>query len=206
MSSNGRYRAIRKPDSTALRRGYIWGLRRVMIWRRATLAVAILSIVLSVVLYIVVPKGFFPIEDTGQIFAFTEAAQDISFQAMVEHQKMVARRSSRTIPTSPTSIPSSAPPASARRSNNGRLFIQLKPRSERSLNGRRGDPGIAAASWRSVPGMNTYLPAPAEHSARRAAGQERLPIHAAGRRHDRALPIRHDHAAGDRARCRISRT
>src|SRR6185437_1365200 len=68
----------------ALFRGYRWGLTLVMRWRRATLFVTILSIVASGYLFAVVPKGFFPIEDTGQIVGFTEAAQDTSFQAMAE--------------------------------------------------------------------------------------------------------------------------
>ena len=91
-SSNGLYCAIRRPASTRLRRGYVWGLKRVMMWRRATLVVTLAVDRRSASsLFVVVPKGFFPSEDTGKIFGFTEAAQDTSFQAMAEHQKMVAQ-------------------------------------------------------------------------------------------------------------------
>ncbi len=41
-------------------------------------------------LFVIIPKGFIPNEDTGQVFAFTEASQDISFEGMMEHQLKVA--------------------------------------------------------------------------------------------------------------------
>src|SRR5262249_26812360 len=50
----------------------------------------ILTLVATGYLFAVIPKGFIPTEDTGQIFAFTEAAQDISFDAMMEKQQKVA--------------------------------------------------------------------------------------------------------------------
>ena len=56
-----------------------------------TLAVSLALLGASpAVLFRVMPKGFLPSEDTGQIFAITEAAQGISFEAMVEHQQAVA--------------------------------------------------------------------------------------------------------------------
>jgi HAE1 family hydrophobic/amphiphilic exporter-1 len=54
----------------------------------------ILSVILVVAtayLFIIIPKDFIPAQDTGQIFAFTEASEDISFDSMVDHQKAVAR-------------------------------------------------------------------------------------------------------------------
>ena len=51
------------------------------------------TFVLTAYLFVIIPKGFIPTEDTGQIFAFTEAAQDISFDAMVEKQRGGGRRS-----------------------------------------------------------------------------------------------------------------
>src|SRR5579862_1962417 len=138
-----------------LRRGYEWGLQRVMVWRGATLAVTLLSIVLSVALFIVVPKGFFPSEDTGQIFGFTEGPQDTSFQAMADHQKMAAQIIKDDPNVSDVNSFVGATGFSPAL-NNGRLFIQLKPRSERGLSAdeviQELRPKLA-----QVPGMNTYL-------------------------------------------------
>ena len=50
----------------------------------------VLTLVATGYLFAVIPKGFIPNEDTGQIFAFTEAAQDISFDAMMDKQQQVA--------------------------------------------------------------------------------------------------------------------
>ena len=56
----------------------------------ATLIVAVLTLVLTVVLYIVIPKGFFPVQDTGAIQGISEAPQTISFAAMAERQQALA--------------------------------------------------------------------------------------------------------------------
>src|SRR5437899_1356982 len=63
-----------------------WTLRH----RRLTMAVMLATFVLTGYLFAIIPKGFIPTEDTGQIFAFTEAAQDISFDAMVDKQRAAA--------------------------------------------------------------------------------------------------------------------
>jgi multidrug efflux pump len=63
-----------------------WVLQR----QRATLLVAVATLVLTIVLYVVVPKGFFPLQDTGAIQALTEAPQTISFSAMSERQAALA--------------------------------------------------------------------------------------------------------------------
>src|SRR5439155_1608490 len=63
-----------------------WTLRH----RRLTMVVMLLTFVLTAWLFVIIPKGFIPTEDTGQIFAFTEAAQDISFDAMVDKQRAAA--------------------------------------------------------------------------------------------------------------------
>ncbi|MDE2228465.1 MAG: efflux RND transporter permease subunit [Alphaproteobacteria bacterium] len=135
--------------------GYEWALTRVMRQRRATLGVTILSIVLSGLLFWVVPKGFFPSEDTGNIFAFTEGPQDASFQSMVEHQQQVAQiiRSDPNVADVLSVIgANNFSPAL----NNGRLFIPLKPRAERALTAdqviQELRPKLA-----QVPGMRTFV-------------------------------------------------
>ena len=58
--------------------------------QRATLVVAVATLVLTVVLYVVIPKGFFPVQDTGAIQGISEAPQTISFAAMAERQQALA--------------------------------------------------------------------------------------------------------------------
>jgi multidrug efflux pump len=65
-------------------------LRWVFDRQTATLLVAVLTLVMTVVLYLLVPKGFFPVQDTGFIQGITEAPQSISFAAMVERQQQLA--------------------------------------------------------------------------------------------------------------------
>src|SRR5205085_9748738 len=68
---------------------YRGSLGVVLRYKLATLLITFLTVGLSGYLFAVVPKGFFPIEDTGLLFAVTEVAQDSSFAAMWERQKQV---------------------------------------------------------------------------------------------------------------------
>ena len=99
---------------------------------RATFAVSLVVLVATGFLFYRIPKGFFPSEDTGQIRATTEAAQDISFDAMREHQMVVAKivAADTNIAHFMSSVGAGGPNSTA---NNGRLFMRLKPRSERRL-------------------------------------------------------------------------
>ncbi|MEI8295844.1 MAG: efflux RND transporter permease subunit [Alphaproteobacteria bacterium] len=94
-----------------------------------TLMVTLATLVLTIAAYILIPKGFFPIEDTGFILAQTEAAQDISFDAMVEKQKQVAEIISADprVESYFSGIGSSRGPL-----NSGRIFFGLVPLSQRS--------------------------------------------------------------------------
>jgi len=107
-------------------------LRQVLRYRRTTLAVTIVLTVATVYLFAEIPLGFLPSEDTGQIFAFTEAAEGISFEEMVRHQKELA-----AIVAEDPNIASfmSAVGASgiSVANNTGRIFMRLKPRKERRL-------------------------------------------------------------------------
>ena len=113
-----------------LLRAYAWTLRKALAHRRSMLLVTILSLAASVYLFVVVPKGFFPTEDTGQIFVVTEASQDISFDAMRVAQKKVADilQADPDITTVNSSIGASGFSSSV---NQGRLFIGLKPFDQR---------------------------------------------------------------------------
>ena len=154
----GRHNAFYRASEAAfngLIAGYEWMLRRVMAHQRLTLFITILSLVLTGYLYVVVPKGFFPSEDTGQIFAFTEAAQDISFEGMAAHQKEVAQivQADPNIADVNSFIGASN---STPQLNFGRMFIQLKPRDQRALSAdeiiQELRPKVA-----KIPGMNTYF-------------------------------------------------
>jgi multidrug efflux pump len=106
---------------------YRHALRWVLDYQLVTLVVTILVACLSVYLYIIVPKGFFPQQDTGRIMGSVQAAQDISFQAM--RGKM--ERYVKIVMTDPavTSIVGFAGGNTV--SNQGRFFIMLKSLSDR---------------------------------------------------------------------------
>jgi multidrug efflux pump len=96
----------------------------------ATLFVAVATLALTVLLYIFVPKGFFPAQDTGVIQAITEAPQSISFAAMAERQQAVAD----AVLTDPAvaSLSSFIGVDGANITlNSGRMLINLKPKAER---------------------------------------------------------------------------
>lgn len=113
-------------------RAYERTLKLILNYRRTVLAVTVVLTVVTGFLFAKIPMGFLPSEDTGQIFAFTEAAQGISFEDMVKHQKELA-----AIVTKDPNIDAfmSAVGASgiSVANNAGRMFMRLKPRSEREL-------------------------------------------------------------------------
>jgi HAE1 family hydrophobic/amphiphilic exporter-1 len=69
---------------------YEWSLDRVLAYKSVMLVITLLTIAGTVWLYVIVPKGFFPTEDTGFLFGITEAKTDIGFESMVEHQRKLA--------------------------------------------------------------------------------------------------------------------
>ena len=94
------------------------------------LGLGILTIVATVILFREVPKGFFPTEDTGQIFIQTEAAQDISFAAMAEEQKRMAAivGADPYVATVTSAVGVSGLSNAA---NSGRMFVNLVARDRR---------------------------------------------------------------------------
>jgi HAE1 family hydrophobic/amphiphilic exporter-1 len=114
--------------------GMLWlyetTLRRAMRHSRLTMAVFVLTLVATAYLFVLIPKGFIPNEDTGQIFAFTEAAQDISFDSMMQHQREVAAIVAKQpyVDSFFSGIGASGVNVVP---NNGRIFMRLKPRAER---------------------------------------------------------------------------
>ena len=139
-----------------MRRGYDLSLQWVLKHRLGTMAVAGIILVATGYLFSVIPKGFLPSEDTNQIFAFTEAAQGVSFQAMKEHQQQVAEivRQDPNVVAFMSSIGGGGPSSSA--VNTGRMFIRLKPRSERKLNAD-GVIEELRPKLSVVPGMRVFM-------------------------------------------------
>ena len=127
----------------------------VMAHRGATLIVTVLSLVATGWLFMAMPKGFFPIEDTGQIFAFTEAAQDVSFQSMALHQQQVVDIV-RADPNVQDVISVIGATGFSPALNNGRFFVQLKPLDQRKLSAneiiQELRPKLA-----TVPGMRVFM-------------------------------------------------
>src|SRR5437016_4193715 len=74
----------------AMRNAYDWSLRKVMAHPLLTLMLSFVVLGATAYLYMLIPKGFLPNEDQGQIFIFTEGKQGISFEDMVRHQQLVA--------------------------------------------------------------------------------------------------------------------
>ena len=107
-------------------------LRWVLNHQQATLVVAVGTLILTVLLYVVVPKGFFPIQDTGVILGISEAPQSISFPAMVERQQALAG----AILTDPAVASLSSfigVDGTNSTLNSGRIQINLKPLAERMI-------------------------------------------------------------------------
>ena len=105
-----------------------------MRWRFATLMVFFATLGLSVYLFVIIPKGFFPQQDNGLITATAEANQDISLAAMKQRMEALAAivQADRDVASVAMAVG-----GSGRAGNNGNLFITLKPRDERKANAQQ---------------------------------------------------------------------
>jgi hydrophobe/amphiphile efflux-1 (HAE1) family protein len=109
---------------------YEAGLKIVLRHRFITLMTMLGTIALTGYLYILIPKGFFPEQDTGLIIGLSEAAQDISFQAMAERQQALLNALIRD--PAVASIGSAVGAGGGNTTvNDGRVYIALKPKSQR---------------------------------------------------------------------------
>jgi HAE1 family hydrophobic/amphiphilic exporter-1 len=114
----------------AMLRGYERTLDIVLAHRRIMLAITLATFAAAMYLFVVVPKGFFPTEDTGFLTAFTEGAQDISFEAMSERQQAAAAVVRRD-PDVSAVMSAIGIGGNATSINQGRMFISLRPFGER---------------------------------------------------------------------------
>ena len=136
-----------------VRDGYDRTLQIVMRHRGATMFVSLGIFVATVILFVVIPKGFFPDEDTGRIQATTEAAQDISFDAMKEHQ-LAAMKIVAADPNIDGFISVIGTGTGSASLNNGRMFFRLK--DKRKLNANQIIQELRV-KFAQMPGMNVYL-------------------------------------------------
>jgi len=121
--------------------------------RRIVLIGAFSTFVLTVVLFVNSPKGFFPEEDIGQIQATTEASEDISFKAMLALQDQAAALVN-TDPNVDSSISVVGGGASSG-TNTGRIFIILKDKADRQKMSKVME-GLRA-KFKELPGLNVYM-------------------------------------------------
>jgi multidrug efflux pump len=107
-------------------------LRWILDRRAATLVVAVLTLVLTIVLYIIVPKGFFPVQDTGVVQGISQAAQSVSFPAMARKQQELARIILKDPAVDSLSSFIGVDGINTTL-NSGRILINLKPVEDRDL-------------------------------------------------------------------------
>ena len=128
-----------------------WVLRR----QTATLFLAVATLVLTVLLYIFIPKGFFPVQDTGIIQGISEASQTISFAAMAEKQQELAHIILQD-PAVESLSSFIGVDGTNTTLNSGRIQINLKPLEQRKINAsdviRRLQPNLA-----KIDGITLYM-------------------------------------------------
>ena len=130
------------------------GLERVLNHQKLTLVVAVGTVILTVLLYLVIPKGFFPIQDTGVIQGVSEASQSISFAAMGRRQEALIDRVLQDPAVAGLSSFIGVDGTNAA-PNNGKMLINLKPKGERDDIHTVMNRLKEAAS--GIPGMTLYL-------------------------------------------------
>src|SRR5579872_940981 len=114
----------------ALASGYERALDIVLRHRFVTLIVFLATVCATGYLFVVIPKGFFPQQDTGVVYGNSDAPQDISFDEMVKLQKQLGAivQADPGVAAVPMALGAGV---GATAQNNGRMFIALKPRDER---------------------------------------------------------------------------
>jgi hydrophobe/amphiphile efflux-1 (HAE1) family protein len=132
IKEHGRLYRLSERGFDILLGGYESGLKVALRHRFVTLMVMFGTIVVTGYLYYVIPKGFFPQQDTGMILGIAEAGQDISFDAMV--QRMEAVINVLTKDPAVSAVGAGIGPGGATVTlNQGRMFIALKPREQRDV-------------------------------------------------------------------------
>ena len=130
-------------------------LKVVLEYQTITLLVALGTLLLTIFLYIVIPKGFFPVQDTGIIQGISQAPETISFQAMTERQQELAKVILQDPAVQSLSSFIGADGTNTTL-NSGRMSINLKPLSERNLNASNVIRRLQS-SLQNVQGISLYM-------------------------------------------------
>jgi len=150
-TGHGRFHHVTERAFAAVTRGYARTLNVALRHGPIVMLVLFATICLNVYLYVVVPKGFFPQQDTGRVIGFIQADQGISFQAM--RQKLA---SFVGIVRDDPAVESVVAFTGGGQRNSGSMFVGLKPRAERGLS---ADQVIARLRGKLAhePGANLFL-------------------------------------------------
>jgi HAE1 family hydrophobic/amphiphilic exporter-1 len=154
---HGHLYAVSELFFSGMLRVYEVTLRWVMRHRRMTMLVSAAILAGTVYLFGIAPKGFLPLEDTGQIFVQTEATEGISFESMVRHQLALA-----DIVKAQPEVAAFMCSAGARgqwTSNTGILFLRMKPREQRSLSVDEWIQKLRP-TFAQVPGIRVFMQNP----------------------------------------------
>ncbi len=140
-----------------LRSWYESGLKWVLRHQGFTLLVTFATLAATVWLYILIPKGLLPLQDTGLILGVTDAEQSISFKSMTERQAAVASAVSKDpdVKSVASFVGTGAVNATL---NTGRLYIHLKPRNERGASAQKIMERLRVAV-EEVPGISLFMQA-----------------------------------------------
>jgi HAE1 family hydrophobic/amphiphilic exporter-1 len=143
---------------------YDWTLKKALKFHRTTMILSVVLLFVTGYLLLIVPKGFIPSEDTGQITAVTQAASDASFDDLVRHQQQVVdiiRQNPNVDAVNSNIGPGSSASGSggAVTGNTGNLLIRLKPRDQRSATADEILQKLRS-QLASVPGIQVFLQIP----------------------------------------------
>ncbi|NEU95969.1 efflux RND transporter permease subunit [Bradyrhizobium uaiense] len=131
---HGRLYKLSERGFDAMLRGYQNALDVALRWKFTTLMIFFATLALSIYMFVIIPKGFFPQQDVGLITATSEANQDISFAQMKGKQEEL----SKIVMQDPgVATVAMAIGGSGRAGNNGNMFITLKPLNERDANAQQ---------------------------------------------------------------------
>jgi multidrug efflux pump len=131
-------------------------LKKVLEYQTITLLVAVATLVLTIVLYILIPKGFFPVQDTGVIQGISQAPETVSFDAMAEKQQQVADiiRKDPAVESLSSFIGADGTNTTL---NSGRYSINLKPLDQRHMSASDVIRRLQASIANQVQGFQIFM-------------------------------------------------
>ncbi len=183
---HGRLYRISERGFDGLLYAYEAGLKIVLRHRFITLMVMLGHIALTGYLYVIIPKGFFPQQDTGLIIGQSEAAQDISFDAMEQRQQALLDAVMRD----PRRRNGRRGRGGRRRHHHTQRWTRIHPaQAGRATRSDREGDRATAHQPRQDPGHHAVYAGGPGHHGRRAVEQDPVPVHAERRRPRRAQPL-----------------